>query len=195
MDQIKRILENLTETQKYTLLLISANNQVPIKGNLWYQKELFLLSKNLGELAEDTDFEADFMGPYSETADEDLQQLEFAKVVSRDGNKLKLSNLGQSIVKIINEHTNRDEKEMIEDFKDILNDLTEDELLGFIYFTFPEMTTESIKIQKIEPKRKNIALRLYAKNKISLGKAVEIAGTNIDDFIKEAKLKGIQVYT
>lgn len=195
MDKIKRILENLTETQKYTLLLISANNQVPIKGNLWYQKELFLLSKNLGELAEDTDFEADFMGPYSETADEDLQQLEFAKVVSRDGNKLKLSNLGQSIVKIINEHTNRDEKEMIEDFKDILNDLTEDELLGFIYFTFPEMTTESIKIQKIEPKRKNIALRLYAKNKISLGKAVEIAGTNIDDFIKEAKLKGIQVYT
>ncbi|MGP8321090.1 MAG: UPF0175 family protein [Methanosarcinaceae archaeon] len=195
MDQIKRILENLTETQRYTLLLISANDQVPIKGNLWYQKELFLLSKNLGELAEDTDFEADFMGPYSETADEDLQQLEFAKVVSRDGNKLKLSNLGQSIIKIINEHTSRDEKEMIEDFKDILNDLTEDELLGFIYFTFPEMTTESIKIQKIEPKRKNIALRLYAKNKISLGKAVEIAGINIDDFIKEAKLKGIQVYT
>ena len=95
---------------------------------------------------------------------------------------------------IINKNTSDNEKEMIEDFKDTLNDLTGEELLGFIYFTFPEMIKESIKIQKIKPNRKNIALRLYAKSKISFGKALEIAGINIDDFIKEAKSKGIQIY-
>ncbi len=195
MDIKKRILENLTETQKYTLLLLSANNDEPIKGKLWYQKELFLLSRNSDELAEQTDFEADFMGPYSESADEELQQLEYAKVVEKEGNKLKLTELGKDIVKILEKNFSEEEKEMVEDFKSELNDLTEDELLGFIYFTFPEMTKESIKIEKIMPKRKNIALSLYAKSKISLGKALEIAEMNIDNFIKEAKSKGIQIYT
>ena len=46
MDIKKRIFENLTETQKFTLLLLSAKNSEPIKGKLWYQKELFLLSNN-----------------------------------------------------------------------------------------------------------------------------------------------------
>lgn len=195
MDIKKRILENLSETQKYTLLLLSANNYEPVKGKLWFQKELFLLAKNSDELAEQTDFEADFMGPYSESADEELEQLEFAKVVENEGNKLKLTGLGRDIAEIIGKNTSEDETEMIEDFKAELNDLTEDELLGFIYYTYPEMTKESIKIQKIKPKRKNIALSLYAKSKISLGKALEIAEMNIDNFIIEAKLKGIQVYT
>lgn len=195
MDIKKRILENLTETQKYTLLLLSANNYEPVKGKLWFQKELFLLAKNSDELAEQTDFEADFMGPYSESADEELEQLEFAKVVENEGNKLKLTGLGRDIAEILGKNTSDEEKEMIEDFKSELNDLTEDELLGFIYFTYPEMTTESIKIEKIKPKRKNIALSLFAKSKISLGKALEIAGMNIDTFIIEAKLKGIQIYT
>ncbi len=57
------------------------------------------------------------------------------------------------------------------------------------------MTEESIKYENIKPKRKNIALKLYAKSKISFGKALEIAGINIDDFIEEAKLKGIQIYS
>jgi len=195
MDIKKRIFENLTETQKYALLLLSANNFEPIKGKLWYQKELFLLSKNNEELADDADFEPDFMGPYSETADEELEQLESAGVVEKKGNKLKLTGLGQEIAKIISKNTSAEEKEMIEDFKDVLNDLTEDELLGFIYFTYPEMTEESIKIEKIQPKRKNIALNLYAKSKISFGKALEISGTDIDDFVKEAKMKGIQIYS
>jgi len=195
MDIKKRILENLTETQKYTLLLLSANNYEPIRGKLWFQKELFLLAKNSDELAEQTDFEADFMGPYSESADEELEQLEFAKVVEKEGNKLKLTGLGRDISEILEKNTSDEEKEMIEDFKSELNDLTEDELLGFIYFTFPEMTRESVKFEKIKPKRMNIALSLYAKSKISLGKALEIAGMNIDTFMKEAKLKGIQIYT
>ncbi len=195
MDIKKRILENLTETQKYTLLLLSAKNYEPIKGKLWFQKELFLLAKNSDELAEQTDFEADFMGPYSESADEELEQLEFAKVVEKEGNRLKLTGLGRDIAEILEKNTSDEEKEMIEDFKSELNDLTEDELLGFIYFTYPEMTRESVKFEKIKPKRMNIALSLYAKSKISLGKALEIAGMNIDTFIKEAKLKGIQIYT
>ena len=195
MDIKKRILENLTETQKYTLLLLSANNYEPVRGKLWFQKELFLLAKNSEELAEQTDFEADFMGPYSESAEEELEQLEFAKVVEKEGNKLKLTGLGRYIAEILGKNSSDEEKEMIEDFKSELNDLTEDELLGFIYFTFPDMTTESIKIEKIKPKRKNIALSLFAKSKISLGKALEIAGMNIDTFIIEAKLKGIQIYT
>ena len=117
------------------------------------------------------------------------------KILEKEGNKLKLTGLGRDIAEILEKNTSDEEKEMIEDFKSELNDLTEDELLGFIYFTFPEMTRESVKFEKIKPKRMNIALSLYAKSKISLGEALEIAGMNIDTFMKEAKLKGIQIYT
>jgi hypothetical protein len=45
------------------------------------------------------------MGPYSESADEELEQLEFAKVVEKEGNKLKLTGLGRDIAEILEKNT------------------------------------------------------------------------------------------
>jgi hypothetical protein len=67
-----RIENYLTLTQKYALLLLSANTNQPITGKLWFQKELFLVSQNITRLEDETEFEGDLMGPYSEIADADL---------------------------------------------------------------------------------------------------------------------------
>lgn len=194
MNLKERIMENITESQKYILLLLSANNFEPIKGKLWFQKELFVLSKNIKNLSDDADFEEDLIGPYSEIVDEGLNQLEKIKVVEEENDKLKLTNFGKEVAKEIEKIATIEEREMIFELKKLLNDLTKDELLGFIYFTFG-MTKESIEIDRIKSKRKDIALSLYMRNKISIGKASEIAGMSLEDFIEYLRTKGVSRYT
>jgi len=53
---------------------------------------------------------------------------------------------------------------MISDFKNLLNDLNEDEVLTIIYFTFPEFTEESLVLDRINKNRKSVALN-YTKKK------------------------------
>lgn len=191
----KRVLESLSLPQKYAILLLNANNTKPIKGLLWYQKELYLLSKNIDKLEKETDFESDFMGPYSEIADEELEQLKLYDIFELEGYKLKLTLFGKKIANSLDKSIRRDEKEMISELKSLLNDMTQDELLCFIYYTYPEMTKESIKFDKIASKREKIALDLYRKGKISLGKTSEIAGLPIEKMIEELKTKGVEVYS
>lgn len=188
-----RVLEILTETQKYTLLLLVANNYEAIKGKTHYQKELFLLSRNLEELKKEADFDADLMGPLSETADEELEQLEIVKVVEIKSGKIKLTDFGKEIAKVVVEETPKDVKKMCSDFKSLLNDLDLDELFGFIYFLYPEMTKESIKIEKLLLKREEIGLRLYLKDKISLEKSAEISGIPIELTKKIKKIMNTEI--
>ena len=73
MDIHKEILSDLGEVKKNLLLLLSSKSNEAIQGKLWYQKELFMLSKNNEELEEEAGFEAYFWGPYSELADEEME--------------------------------------------------------------------------------------------------------------------------
>jgi len=191
----KRILDSLTISQKYAILLLSSNNFESIKGKLWYQKELFLLAKNIENLEKLTDFEGDFIGPYSEIVDEESKQLELYEILESEDYEIKLTNFGRKIAKLLDKKIDQKEKEVIFELKSFLNDMTQDELLCFIYFTYPEMTKESIKFDKINLKKKEIALRLYKKGKISLGKASEIAEIPIENFINKLKAEGIKVYS
>ncbi len=51
------------------------------------------------------------------------------------------------------------------DSKKFLNDLSRDELLGYIYQVFPDTSGESVAFEKIKPRLKNIALNLLKKEK------------------------------
>ncbi len=79
--------------------------------------------------------------------------------------------------------------EKIEQFKEILNDLSSDEVLAFTYFSFPEWNfgDESMEYKSLVPKRKRLALSLYEKGKVSAEKAAFIAGIPLEDFIHEFK--------
>ena len=114
--------------------------------------------------------------------------------MTREGNKIKLTNLGKKIALKISEKINDEGKQIVSDLKEFLNDLSEDELLGFIYFSYPKMRKESLKFQKIKRKRETIAISLYQKGKVSLGKAAEIAGMTIETFISLLKRMNIEVY-
>lgn len=82
---------------------------------------------------------------------------------------------------------------MIEDMKRLCNNLNTDEILALVYYTYPEMTIESLVKDKIESKREKIALSLLKKGKVSIGKASEIAGFPMNSFYKLLKEKKIKI--
>ncbi|HOW29597.1 MAG TPA: UPF0175 family protein [archaeon] len=184
MSEIDDYLGDLSELQKYIILLLASNNNVPIRGDVWFQKELFLIAKNLKNIDEEASFCSDMYGPYSENADNQLEELELDDVIKKDGSKIAITNYGKEIAKKIESNIAKPILNMISDFKILLNDLDNEEVLAIIYFTFPDYTDESLVIANIKKDRKEIAIRLYKKDKISLQKASEIAGIPLDKFIR-----------
>ena len=193
-DSKKKMIADLSSIQKYILVLLSSNNYESIKGNLWLQKELFMLSQTYDDLKNESEFEAYFLGPHSEVVEEEFDDMLQAGLVDREESKIKLTPRGKEIGVYLCQKINNENQKFISDLKEFLNDLSQDELLGFIYFSYPEMRKESIKFENIKQKRNTIALSLYRKGKISVGKAAEIAGMTIETFIRFLKQRNIEVY-
>jgi hypothetical protein len=159
---------------------------------LWYQKELYLISRALPELSEEADFESDLMGPYSELADQQTDRLRMERVV--DPEQKQLTKNGQKVALKIEAQYSEDTKKFIGEIKSFLNDLSKDELLGFIYYAYPDMRVDSLEFKRISAKRQDIAVNLFKKNKISLGKAALISGLPQEDIIDLLQSKGIAVF-
>ena len=193
MAKADEAIKEMSELQKYIVLLLSANNNEPIKAatkfqmEVLFQKELFLLAKNIKVLEEQASFGSDFYGPYSETAQEELEELEMENMLIKEKSMVCLSEFGSQIAKSIEKKTSNDILEMISEFKSLINDMNEDEVLTFIYFTFPEFTDESLVLKEIKKNRKLVALKLYKKEKVSLQRAAEIAGEPLERFIRDAE--------
>ena len=184
MAELDNIIEDMSELQKYIVLLLSSNGKESIRGNILFQKELFLIAQNIKEVGEEASFISDFYGPFSENAKEQLEELELDEIVNKDGNRMFLSSIGSQVAQKIGQKIPQKKLEMISEFKSLLNDLNEDEVLTFIYFTFPEFTDESLVLDNIKKNRKQIALKLYKKEKLSIQRAAEIAGEPLEKFIK-----------
>lgn len=191
----ERMLRELKEdiVKKYSLLLLNAIDNEPIKGKTIFMKELFLISKNILELEEITDFEADNYGPSSDYVSNTLEDLEVVKLLNKINGRYMLTDSGKEIVDIIKKDISENEVDMIEDMKRLCNNLNTDEILALVYYTYPEMTIESLVKDKIESKREKIALSLLKKGKVSIGKASEIAGFPMNSFYKLLKEKKIKI--
>ena len=191
----ERMLRELKEdvVKKYSLLLLNAIDNEPIKGKTIFMKELFLISKNIPELEEITDFEADNYGPSSDYVSNTLEDLEVVKLLNKINGRYMLTDSGKEIVDIIKKDISENEVDMIEDMKRLCNNLNTDEILALVYYTYPEMTIESLVKDKIESKREKIALSLLKKGKVSIGKASEIAGFPMNSFYKLLKEKKIKI--
>lgn len=183
-------INQLNEVDKFILLLLKANNEKPVPGALWLQKELFLLQNIFPRLADETDFDSYFLGPYSEVVNDEEEELHKSNLIQINGDKRSLTTKGRNIVEEILKKTDKKEIDKIEQFKGLLNDLTKDELLALIYFTSPitdEIRKESIVYRDLSHKRKNIAVSLYKKGKVSAQRASQIAGIDLEDFLKLIK--------
>jgi predicted HTH domain antitoxin len=193
MNESNHLEDDLSLTQRIAVLLLGANCSEPVRGKLWFQKELFLIAQNIPELEEETEFEPDFIGPYSEIAEEELDHLRIEGIVAKD--KEKLTPNGEEVKSRIEKQFPSDTKQFISEMKLFLNNLTKDELLGFIYYTYPKMRLESVESERIAGIRKDIAISLFKKGKVSLGKAAIIAGITQEELIEMFHAIGVKVYS
>ena len=111
-------------------------------------------------------------------------------LVVQDGSKYELTEKGKKLyshLKPKKELTN-----VIEDFKEFLNDLPDNEILAFVYVTYPDYISESAKWDELKKDRVRLAISLLRKEKISFGKAVEISGLKSKDFEDFLKKRGIK---
>lgn len=182
---MKSKIEQLDNAEKIFLILLEADGGVAVPGNLWLQKEMFLIAKNLEPLENYLKFESHIQGPYSEVVKNILENLQYLGYVIKDGGRIELTDEGQILVQYIYENASEELIELIEDIKQFVNDLSKDELLVYIYYSYPEMTKESYEIDEIEKKRTDLAKSLYKKEKVSIEKASELAGRPLSDFRRE----------
>lgn len=183
--------------EKHLLLLLYAEGpkkcqEEPVKGDIWLQKELFLISRNVDELKEE--FESYLLGPFSEAVYEYEEQLKVSDYMIQDKEGLKLTEKGRHIASKLWETTNEKERQMIVDVKTFLNDLRRDELLVFIYSTFSEFTDNSIIKEEIEDKRLPVAISLFKKYKVSLERASKIANVPLQKFISILQERNIPAF-
>jgi ArsR family metal-binding transcriptional regulator len=82
-----------------------------------------------------------------------------------------------------------DVNKIIEEEFTLLENLSENEILALLYFKFPEFAKYSEKLDKITKKRRELAISLYKKGKISIEAASEIAGVSIKEFMEMLKNK------
>ncbi len=181
---------DLDDEEKLILYAIGCLQNTPIKGKIKLQKLLFLVSNVFGSLEDLLMYEPHLYGPYSEVVDNVLQSLIRLGLV-KEGEK-KGYYLTDEGKKIFNSLTPKEELvEVITDFKEFLNDLDNDELLAFIYVSYPEYIKESVKWDELKPKRERLAVSLLKKGKVSFSKASEIAGMNPGEFDKYLKDRGV----
>lgn len=184
---LDRIADNLSEIDFTVLNLLGALNKSPVKGKVLFQKEIFLIAKYDDEIWNEADFIPHIYGPYSEPVENSANNLLALGLIEEKNNAYVLTENGQKILQDFNKEKPRDIKEAIQDFKQFLNDLTNDELLLFIYVSYPEFAEESAVRERVLANRVKNAKSLYNKDKVSLEKASFLSGLSIENFLKEIR--------
>jgi len=181
---------NLNDEEKIIIYSLGALDGNPLRSKIKLHKLLFLFSNVFKDYKELLEFEPHLFGPYSDTINYIIEDLEKLGLIKISGSQYILTDEGWEVYQKF-----KPKKELLsvlEDFKEFLNDLSDNEILAFIYVSYPEYIEESAKWDELKNKRVSFAISLLKKGKISYGKAVEISGLKpsiFEDVIKERKIK------
>jgi len=181
--------ELISATEKYMLILLYAAKG-KIRGKLWFQKEMYELSKIFPDLADELDFSAYSYGPFSEGLEEYRDMLENSGLIRG----LELTEKGYKVAEDLWRQEDEDKKKIIEDIVNFLEKLDREELLLYIYTTSPHMAERSEVKKKILQRRLEIALQMLKNKKVSTGLAAKLAGASYDMLVNEALKLGIRPF-
>jgi predicted HTH domain antitoxin len=135
-------------------------------------------------------YEPHYLGPYSETLENTLNSLVRLGYIEAEDSNFHLTQKG---IKIFKSLTPKPELvRVIDDFKSFINDLSDNEILTFIYTSYPEYISESVKWDELKPRRVEFAISLLRNDKVSFGKAAEIAGISQIEFDRVLKKRNLR---
>jgi predicted HTH domain antitoxin len=181
-------LKMLSSLEKYILMLLYAGGGT--KGKLWFQKEVFVLSKAFEELAEELDFEAFGYGPYSEALEWCRNALENSGLVIGT----RLTEEGRVIAAMLWENASEREREIIKATAEFFESLERDELLLYFAVMYPDMVEKSKGIDRILKRREEIALRMLRDGKVSLSLATMLAGLSVEEMVEKVVERGMKLF-
>jgi uncharacterized protein YwgA len=190
MPTLNEIYDDLEDEDKIILYALGVLDYEPLRSKVKLEKLLFLVSNVFENYSDLLDFDEYLLGPYSEIVNDALENLIRSGVVGQQKNHYYLTDLGMQLYDRLKPQ--EELVQVLEDFKKFLNDLRDDEVLAFVYVTYPRFQKESKKWDNLKKNRIDIAISLFKKNKVSLSKAVEISGLNPTNFMSIIKRRGVR---
>lgn len=184
---IEEIVEDLTDLDLAILQLLHAGDNDPLKNKVAFQKEMFLIADYIEKIKEQAEFIPHTFGPYSEAAENEMGNLQSLGLVKEQGHEYQITPTGVAAISNAKPAFSVEELEAIQDYKKFLNDMTEDELLLFVYVSYPDFKEESTVYDRVIKKRIPAAISLYKKGKVSLEKAAFLAGLPVEKFLDQAR--------
>ncbi|MCK9323490.1 MAG: hypothetical protein M0P07_06030 [Candidatus Methanomethylophilaceae archaeon] len=178
----QKIISEMDASQRIIIYCMGVEGK-PIKDKVDIQKIIFLSAMSLPDIFENMyTFQKHKKGPYSEKIDEDVAVISNSGYVG--GSQFGLSDSGYELFNDIEARIKDPLKSTLLENKEFVSDLTDDELLTFIYIMFPQYTENSEVWEKLKQYRVKNAVSMLKKEKITSSLAAVIAGYNYYDFEK-----------
>lgn len=128
---------------------------------------------------ENIEFSPFNLGDVSDEIKENLDDLvEYGLIEQDTEGKYFLTKGGENAEKEISPELGSEEIKTLTFSKEQLNDLSDDEVLGFMYFLLPETAKHSKVIGRIEKNKERIVKSLYEKGKVSAKTAANWLGVS-----------------
>lgn len=178
------IAEDLSPLSIAILELLESNDEKPVKGKTTFQKEMFLIGNFISEIGEEADFFSHSFGPYSEASEIGLNDLiSLGLVEEKSKDTYVITKSGHDVLEIVPGTFSSEERMSIADFKRFFGNLTNNELLLFVYVSYPDYVDESIVYSEVMKDRAKNSFSMYKKGAVSLEKAAFLAGLNIENYL------------
>lgn len=132
--------------QDFILLLLNSNGREKINGKLCFQKEMFLVVKEIcPDLDNDLGFEPYHYGPFSKNLANLLDSLELNSLIKIDkpGDSCTYSITQKGVEKVIKLDISPEIEKKISNLKNASSKLGYKGLLRYVYFNYPEYTKNS----------------------------------------------------
>ncbi len=179
--------------RRLVVLLAASNGCEPIRGRTKLQKIVFMLTENKGWECGPCGYVAGSHGPHSDIVEEEAARLEDAGILRTDGEDVSITQLGGEVAGRIAGGEDRRTLARIDEYKDVFNSMTADELLAYVYSTYPDMATRSPTYDRIMSSKERHAVSMLVKGNISLGRAAEILDRPVEDVWEMAGRMRVQV--
>lgn len=188
--------DNLDPHSFVILEALYANKHRPIKQKILFQKILFLTLMNFKKLFNIVDFKPHLLGPYSASIDKTIEQLiKIGNIKKNEKNEFEITDEGIEILEQLSkEIEDKEEVNQILEFEDVVDhikelfiDFSTDEMLAFIYKSYPDYIESSIKADQLDYEK--IFIKLYKKGKLGISKIAELLGLSINNAYNLIKQK------
>ncbi|MHA1360455.1 MAG: hypothetical protein ACTSRC_20215 [Candidatus Helarchaeota archaeon] len=175
------------------LKILNGNKGKPIKGKVLLQKLVFLITKNFPKIFGEFDFVAHRFGPYSAVIESITEDLEYQKHLTRpEKEKFYITPSGNEALEISDPlYRSKDLEsfeEVIEEIKESFNDFTTNQMLAFIYKSYPDYVDPSNSQVADSLNYEEIFLQCYEEGKLGISKIAELMGWSYQeayDFIQK----------